>query len=135
MFTNSFSFWELPSPAMSALLQPQLSTPTAVLPFMERSARCELIVHILISFFLSKNITEDLPQALDRFCLVLPHITFGNLHGFWTSSKLIPLSLKCLNRAEQTPEQALSSFFCPSFSFPTLSWQHETQTPLARVWM
>ncbi|XP_065512826.1 complexin-1 isoform X2 [Caloenas nicobarica] len=41
-----------------------------------------------------KNMTEDLPQVLDRFCLVLPHITFGTLHEFWTSPQVTPLSLK-----------------------------------------
>lgn len=72
--------------------------------------------------------TEDLPQVLDRFCLVLPHITFGTLHEFWTSSEVIPLSLKCLSHAEDSRAGTLPSLL--PIHFPSHSelatWDTDT---------
>lgn len=63
--------------------------------------------------------TEDLPQVLDRFCLVLPHITWACCMRLDLSSSY-SMVLKCLSHAEQTQEQGTLPSLLPVY-FPAHS--------------
>lgn len=70
-------------------------------------------------FLAIRNTTEDLPQVLGRFCLVLPHITLARWVRVDLSSSHSTVP-KCLSHAEQTHEQGTLPSLLPIY-FPSHS--------------
>lgn len=58
----------------------QLATPAAALPPLTAEVIQVWAGSSRFPFLAIRNMTEDLPQVLDSFYLVLPCITFGTLH-------------------------------------------------------
>lgn len=119
MFTESVSLWGLPAQPFNHFCVSTSHTFTS--PSSTDSGEfiqaCAGGSHF--PFLAIKNMTDDLPQVWDRFCLVLPHITLACCMRVDLSSSHSTV-LKCLSHVEQTQEQGTLPSLLPIY-FPSHS--------------